>query len=215
MIGPNQFEASARISGKDGDGALDLLLRQPAHPRADSLTVNFTPRATAAGQQLRVRIGGVHRVRQLAIQRRVRVLREQAELRAHAGNQQTASRSTPSSGSTALFYIPNEPPTYDTEFDGFTVVLTCRAPRQSRRQKHVASRIADTSDGISIPACSSGERRPSNRSGVAADIAEPALDPACRPRTAPARGRRRSFRGTSITLKVTGGKCPRQHSPWR
>ena len=41
-------------------------------------------------------------------------------------------------GSNALFYVPNDDGTYDTEFDGFTVVLTCRAAVNPGVTEHVA-----------------------------------------------------------------------------
>ena len=51
-------------------------------------------------------------------------------------------------GSNSLFYVSNEPPTYDTEFDGFTVVLTCRAPVNPGVNNVLRLVIADTSDGF-------------------------------------------------------------------
>lgn len=49
-------------------------------------------------------------------------------------------------GLNALFYVPNGPPTYDTEFDGFTVVLTCRAAVNPGVVNTLRLAIADTSD---------------------------------------------------------------------
>jgi hypothetical protein len=51
-------------------------------------------------------------------------------------------------GSNALFYVPNEPATYDTEFDGFTVVLTCRAAVNPGVQNSLRLAIADTGDAV-------------------------------------------------------------------
>ena len=48
----------------------------------------------------------------------------------------------------SLFYVPNEPATYDTEFDGFTVVLTCRAAVNPGVPNTLRLVIADASDGI-------------------------------------------------------------------
>jgi hypothetical protein len=49
-------------------------------------------------------------------------------------------------GANALFYVPNEPPAYDTQFDGFTVVLTCRAAVNPGVPNTLRLAIADTSD---------------------------------------------------------------------
>jgi hypothetical protein len=51
-------------------------------------------------------------------------------------------------GSNALFYVPNEPATFDTQFDGFTVVLTCRAAVNPGVPNTLRVAIADTSDFI-------------------------------------------------------------------
>ena len=48
----------------------------------------------------------------------------------------------------SLFYVPNGDGTYDTEFDGFTVVLTCRAAVNPGVKNTLRLVIADASDGI-------------------------------------------------------------------
>jgi hypothetical protein len=113
----------------------------------------------------------------------------------------------------SLFYIPNEPATYDTEFDGFTVVLTCRATVNPGVPNTLRLAIADASDGI----FDSGVFLQAN--GVSSNPIGPLqpitpnrlLDTRIETATAGASGFSPQAivpGGTSISLKVTGGEVP-------
>ena len=87
VIGPNSSSNTGEDLGQPGDSQLDALLPSGQTTQdAASLTVEFTPTNPQLADQLRVRIGGVRGVRRHRVQRRLRVLRERDQLRAHAGH---------------------------------------------------------------------------------------------------------------------------------
>jgi hypothetical protein len=117
-------------------------------------------------------------------------------------------------GANALFYVPNLDGTYDSEFDGFTVVLTCRAAVNPGVPNTLRLAIADTSDGIldsgvflqasGVSSNPIGPLQPitpnrvldtrvaATSSAAGAELGSQAMVPA----------------GGSISLKVTGGDVP-------
>jgi hypothetical protein len=117
-------------------------------------------------------------------------------------------------GLNALFYVPNEPATYDTQFDGFTVVLTCRATVNPGQPNTLRLAIADTSDSIYDSAVFlQANGVSSNPIGPLQPIT-PArlLDTRFQSPTALSTSARTPQAiipaGQSISLKVTGGEVP-------
>ena len=100
--------------------------------------------------QLRLRVGGVPRVGRLGLQRRLRLLRQRHQLRdrGEATERPSRSRSTPSttSGTPDLRRQPLGSDAYDTQFDGFTQVLTCFADVTPGVPNTLKLAIADTTD---------------------------------------------------------------------
>ncbi len=64
------------------------------------------------------------------------------------GTTQPITVNTIDPGQNALFYIPNEDGKYDTQFDGFTVVLTCRAAVNPGVPNTLRLVLADAGDHI-------------------------------------------------------------------
>jgi hypothetical protein len=128
------------------------------------------------------------------------------------GTTQPITVNTINPGENPLFYVPNESGTYDTQFDGFTVVLTCRAAVNPGVPNSLRLIIADTGDhildsGVFLQASGvssnpigplqpiapnrlldTREASPTADGGLAAQSIVPA--------------------GGSISLKVTGGDVP-------
>ena len=65
-----------------------IAAERPDDPGRRQPDRQFHPHQPSVGHQLRVRIGGVRGVRRHRVQRRLRVLRERDQLRAHAGHRQ-------------------------------------------------------------------------------------------------------------------------------
>ena len=95
VVGPNTSETAARTSASLAT-ADSTTLERPDDPGRRQPDRQLHPHQPPAGHQLRLRIGGVRGVRRHRVQRRLRVLRERDQLRAHAGHCCTRSRSTPS-----------------------------------------------------------------------------------------------------------------------
>jgi hypothetical protein len=147
VVGPNTAGNTGVDLGTSGDTQLDLLLPvgQTTHDAA-SLTVDFTPTnpqmainyvfaseeyeefvGTKFNDVFAFYVNGVN-------------------CAVTPGTQEPITVNTVNPGGNALFYVPNEPATYDTQFDGFTVVLTCRAPVNPGIKNTLKLVIADTSD---------------------------------------------------------------------
>jgi hypothetical protein len=211
VVGPNEFPDTGEDLGKPGDSQLDALLPSGQHTQdAAVLTVDFTP----TNPQLAINyvfsseeylewvntefndvfgffVNGVN-----------------CALTPGTNNPITVNTINP--GSNALFYVPNEPPTYDTEFDGFTVVLTCRAAVNPGVPNTMRLAIADAGDGI----LDSGVFLQAN--GVSSNPIGPLqpitpnrlLDTRTQATTTSAHTQSIVQGGTSISLKVTGGDVP-------
>jgi hypothetical protein len=213
VVGPNSSGGTGVDLGQPGDAALDALLPAGSGQTtqdAFSLTVNFTPTNP-----------------QLAIN--YVFASEEYEEYVHSpyndvfaffvnGNNcaLTPGTSAPITINTVnqfdntLFYVPNTSGTYDTEFDGFTVVLTCRAAVNPGVNNTLRLVIADTSDGILDSAVFL------QGSGVSSNPIGP-LQPITPNRLLDTRLTSVSGGlstqsvvpgGTSITVKVTGGDVP-------
>ena len=151
VIGPNQFGGTGEDLGQAWRHRTStLLLPSGQHDRGRRQPDRqLHPDQPAAGHQLRVRIGGVRwssSTREFNDVFAFFVNGVNCALTPGTNNPITVNTINP--GSNALFYVPNEPPTYDTEFDGFTVVLTCRAAVNPGVNNTLRLVIADTSDGI-------------------------------------------------------------------
>ena len=147
VVGPNKAGGTGVDLSTAGDLALDGLSGQTTQDAA-SLTVNFTP----TNPQLAINYV-------FASEEYVEWVGSQfndvfaffvngQNCAVTPGTVSPIAVNTINPGSNALFFVPNEPPTYDTEFDGFTVVLTCRAAVNPGVPNTLRLAIADASDGI-------------------------------------------------------------------
>ena len=138
--GPTRHRTSGKISASLAtarstrccSGQHDRGRRQPDR--------QLHPHQPAAGHQLRLRIGGVQGVRRHRVQRRLRVLRERGQLRAHAGHLQPDHGQHHQSGQQRALLRPER--TADLRH---RVRRLHRGPHmsrrgQSRRHQHVAPR---------------------------------------------------------------------------
>jgi hypothetical protein len=149
VIGPNTVHNSGDDLSKPGDSQLDLLLPNGQQTQdAASLTVEFTP----TNAQLAINYVFASEEYEEFVDTEFNdvfafyVNGVNCALTPGTVNPITINTVNP--GSNGLFYVPNEPATYDTEFDGFTVVLTCRAAVNPGVKNTLRLVIADTSDGI-------------------------------------------------------------------
>jgi hypothetical protein len=147
VVGPNEFSDITSQLGQPGDAQLDALLPSGLTTLdAASLTVNFTPtnpqlaiNYVFASEEYEEFVGSIFNDVFAFFVNGVNCALT-------PGTNDPITINTINPGSNALFYVPNEPPTYDTEFDGFTVVLTCRAAVNPGVPNTLKLVIADTSD---------------------------------------------------------------------
>ncbi len=211
VVGPNAFLGNGDDLNQLGDPALDLLLPAGQTTQdAASLTVQFTP----TNPQLAINYVFASEEYEEFVDSQFNdvfafyVNGENCALTPGTSNPITIN--TINHLRNTLFYIPNEAGTYDTEFDGFTVVLTCRAAVNPGVANTLRLVIADTSDGI----LDSGVFLQAN--GVSSNPIGPLqpispsrlLDTRLQASTAGAQTEAIVPGGTSISLKVTGGDVP-------
>ena len=149
VIGPNESSNTGEDLGQPGDSQLDALLPSGQTTQdAASLTVEFTPtnpqlaiNYVFASEEYEEYVGSeFNDVFAFFV--------NGVNCALTPGTVAPITVNTVNPGSNALFYIPNDDGTYDTEFDGFTVVLTCRAAVNPGVKNTLRLVIADTSDGI-------------------------------------------------------------------
>ncbi len=147
VVGPNEFAGITTQFGTAGDADLDGLLSNALVTQdAAALTVNFTPtnpqlaiNYVFASEEYEEFVGSIFNdVFAFFVNGKNCALTP--------GTDSPITINTVNPGSNSLFYVPNEPATYDTEFDGFTVVLTCRAAVNPGVPNTLKLVIADTSD---------------------------------------------------------------------
>jgi hypothetical protein len=209
VVGPNVAIDTGEDLGQPGDSLLTSLSGQPTFDAA-SLDITFTPTnpqlainyvfsseeytewvGTAYNDVFAFFVNGVN-----------------CALTPGTNNPITVNTINP--GSNALFYVPNEPPTYDTEFDGFTVVLTCRAAVNPGVPNTMRLVIADAGDEIldsavflqanGISSNPIGPLQPITPDRILDTRLETASPGLSTESIVPA--------GTSISVKVTGGDVP-------
>lgn len=149
VIGPNTVSNTGDDLGQPGDSQLDGLLPSGQLTKdAAALTVEFTP----TNPQLAINYVFASEEYEEYVGTQFNdvfaffVNGVNCALTPGTVNPITVNTVNP--GSNALFYVPNEPATYDTELDGFTVVLTCRASVNPGVKNTLRLVIADTSDRI-------------------------------------------------------------------
>jgi hypothetical protein len=213
VIGPNEFANEGQDLGRPGDSDLTSLSGQPTFDAA-SLSVNFTPTNSQlainyvfASEEYEEYVGTEYNdVFAFFV--------NEVNCAVTPGTVNPITINTINPGNNALFYVPNEPPTYDTEFDGFTVVLTCRASVNPGVPNILRLAIADAGDEI----LDSGVFLQAN--GISSNPLGP-LQPITPDRvldtrltatneSAPLGLATESLvpAGTSISVKVTGGDVP-------
>ena len=147
VIGPNSDGGAGTDLSQAGDPALTSLSGQPTQDAA-GLTVNFTP--TNPQMAINYVFSSEEYLEWVNTQFNdvfaFYVNGTNCALTPGTNNPITVNTINP--GSNALFYVPNEPATYDTQFDGFTVVLTCRAAVNPGVPNTLRLVIADAGDGI-------------------------------------------------------------------
>lgn len=212
VIGPNSSSGKGASLGKPGDAQLDALLPsgQTTHDAA-GLTVGFTPtnpqlaiNFVFASEEYEEWVGSkFNDVFGFFVNGKNCALTP--------GTSDPITVNTVNADKNSLFYIPNESKTFDTEFDGFTVVLTCRAAVNPGVANTLRVVIADTSDGIldsGVFIQASGVS--SNPIGPLKPITPRRLLDTREQTTDASTGVTQSIvpGGTSISLKVTGGDVP-------
>ena len=149
VIGPNEASDTGEDLGQPGDSQLDALLPAGQTTQdAASLTVEFTPtnpqlaiNYVFASEEYEEYVGSqFNDVFAFFV--------NGTNCALTPGTAAPITVNTINPGSNALFYVPNDDGTYDTDFDGFTVVLTCRAAVNPGVKNTLRLVIADTSDGI-------------------------------------------------------------------
>ena len=209
VVGPNTSSATGDDLGMPGDSDLDTLSGQTTQDAA-SLTVSFTPtnpqlaiNYVFASEEYEEWVGS-----EFNDVFAFYVNGVNCALTPGTNNPITINTINP--GLNALFYVPNLDGTYDTEFDGFTVVLTCRAAVNPGVPNTLRLVIADASDGI----LDSGVFLQAN--GISSNPIGP-LQPITPSRLLDTRNQATTTGahtqsivpgGTSISLKVTGGDVP-------
>jgi hypothetical protein len=212
VVGPNTATGTGDDLGQLGDAALDAVLPNGQLTQdAASLTVQFTPTnpqlainyVFASEEYLEYVNSPFNDVFAFFV--------NGVNCALTPGTNNPITINTINPGSNALFYVPNsDPSTYDTQFDGFTVVLTCRAAVNPGVVNTLRLVIADTSDGI----LDSGVFLQAN--GVSSNPIGPLqpispsrlLDTRLQASTAGSQTESIVPGGTSISLKVTGGEVP-------
>jgi hypothetical protein len=215
VVGPNSSGGTTAILNTSGDPQLDLLLPSPQKTHdAAGLTVDFIP----TNPQLAINYV-------FASEEYTEFVDTQfndvfafyvngVNCAVTPGTQNPITINTVNDHSNALFYVPNEPSIYDTEFDGFTVVLTCRAAVNPGVKNTLKLAIADTSDArLDSAVFLQASGVSSNPIGPLQPITPHRLIDTRLQATAAASALGLSTEtivpaGTSISVKVTGGEVP-------
>jgi len=212
VIGPNSASGTGEDLGQPGDTQLDALLPSGQQTQdAASLTVEFTPtnpqlaiNYVFASEEYEEYVGSkFNDVFAFFV--------NGINCALTPGTNAPITVNTVNQNSNTLFYVPNDSDTYDTEFDGFTVVLTCRAAVNPGVKNTLRLVIADTSDGIldsGVFLQASGVS--SNPIGPLQPITPNRLLDTRELSAGAATGLAQSIvpGGSSISLKVTGGDVP-------
>ncbi len=211
VIGPNVAGNTGTNLFGPGDPALDALLPIGQHTQdAASLTVNFTP----TNPQLAINYVFASEEYEEYVDTEFNDVFafyvNGINCALTPGTNNPITINTVNQHSNSLFYVPNVSATYDTEFDGFTVVLTCRAAVNPGVPNTLRLVIADAGDGI----LDSGVFLQAN--GVSSNPIGPLqpitpnrlLDTRLQAATLSAHTQSIVPGGTSISLKVTGGDVP-------
>ena len=214
-VGPNTSPSTTIQLNRPGDDQLNALL-PPSQSTQDatSLTVNFTP--TNAQLAINYVFASEEYTEFVGTQFNdvFAFFVNDVNCALTPGTANPITINTINPGSNSLFYVPNEAGTYDTEFDGFTVVLTCRAAVNPGVPNTLKLVIADTGDqrldsavflqanGISsnplgplqpiTPNRLLDTRLPALTSASSLGLSTESIVPG----------------GTSISVKVTGGDVP-------
>jgi hypothetical protein len=213
VVGPNESSGTGEALGEPGDAQLDALLPDGQETEdAASLTVEFTP----TNPQLAINYVFASEEYEEFVNTEFNdvfaFFVNGTNCALTPGTSAPITVNTVNHEENSLFYIPNGDDTFDTEFDGFTVVLTCRAAVNPGVKNTLRLVIADTSDGI----LDSGVFL--QASGVSSNPIGP-LQPITPNRLIdtrlPGSGTTQSAvtqsivpGGTSISVKVTGGDVP-------
>src|SRR3954451_4523282 len=148
-IGPNKQSNTGEDLGRPGDSDLDLLLSGGLKTQdAASLLVDFTPtnpqlaiNYVFASEEYEEYVGSqFNDVFAFYV--------NGTNCALTPGTVNPIAVNTVNPGTNGLFYVPNLDGAYDTEFDGFTVVLTCRAAVNPGVRNTLRLVIPATSDGI-------------------------------------------------------------------
>ena len=215
VIGPNGASNTTTNLGQPGDSVLDGVLPsgQQTHDAA-SLTVEFTP--TNAQLAINYVFASEEYEEYVGTQFNdvFAFYVNGVNCALTPGTVAPITVNTVNQGNNALFYVPNSPPTYDTEFDGFTVVLTCRAAVNPGTKNTLRLVIADASDSIlDSGVFLQGSGVSSNPIGPLQPITPNRLLDTRQQITTAGSSHGLSTEsivpgGTSISVKVTGGDVP-------
>jgi len=162
VIGPNQSDSISQDNNQPGDTALDALVAPDQTNDAAVLEFDFVPQSNevlfeyvfASDEYNEFVFQGFDDVFAFFVNgtncATVATASGQARVSIDAINNGNPFGTTPNSN--PHLYINNDlddgGPFYDTEMDGFTVVLTCRSAVNAGTTNHIKLAIADTSDYI-------------------------------------------------------------------
>jgi hypothetical protein len=215
VVGPNTVEDSGVDLGQPGDPQLDALLPTGQFTQdATSLTVNFTPTNPQLAINYVFASDEYEEFVHTEFNDVFAFFVNGVNCALTPGTVAPITVNTVNHLDNTLFYVPNGAGTYDTQFDGFTVVLTCRAAVTPGVPNTLKLAIADTSDGIYDSAVFL------QGSGVSSNPLGP-LQPITPNRLLDTRNQALTAGGspglhtqalvpggTSISVKVTGGDVP-------
>lgn len=146
MVGPNKAPDTSTSCGVEGDPDLDKLVPESATQDAAVLEFDFVPthpqlaiNYVFASEEYTEFVGSRFNDVFAFFVNGVNAALTPGTLLPIAVNNVNP-------GTNALFYVPNEPPTYGVEADGFTVVMTARAAVFPGQTNHIKVAIADVSD---------------------------------------------------------------------
>ena len=214
VVGPNSASNTGDDLGQPGDAQLDAILPDGQETEdATSLTVDFTPtnpqlaiNYVFASEEYEEYVGSeFNDVFAFYV--------NGVNCALTPGTNAPITINTVNQSANSLFYVPNESGTYDTEFDGFTVVLTCRAAVNPGVTNQLRLVIADVSDGdLDSGVFLQANGVSSNPIGPLQPITPDRLLDTREPVTGGASNGLPTETivpgGTSISVKVTGGEVP-------
>lgn len=214
VVGPNVLGDTTTEFTTDGDTDLDALLPPPQTTNdAASLTVTFTP----TNPQLAINYVFSSEEYEEFVDTQFNdvfaFFVNGVNCALTPGTSKPITINTINQHSNTLFYVPNGAGTFDTELDGFTVVLTCRAPVNPGVPNTLKLAIADTSDrALDSAVFLQANGISSNPLGPLQPITpNRLLDTRTQVANASTLGLSTEAivpAGTSISVKVTGGDVP-------